>query len=128
MRGETAKPDEGGVVRLTGNDQMRFNATRIEVPAGKVKIELKNVGALPKEAMGHNLVVLKAGANPMGFAASAVGAKDAEYVPAGSADVLGHTHREAVGPIRRGQPALRRASGSWPCRGWPLGPAPPPRR
>src|SRR5262245_61753345 len=57
-----ATPDAEGVVHITGSDQMRYSATRIEVKAGqKVKIELKNAGSLPKDVMGHNLIVLKPG-------------------------------------------------------------------
>ena len=83
----TLTPDAEGVVRLAGNDQMRFNAARIEVKAGqKVKIELKNVGSLPKEAMGHNVVVLKAGTDYMAFAMKGIAAKDTDYVAADSLD------------------------------------------
>jgi azurin len=91
-------PDAEGVVRLTGSDQMRFNAARIEVKAGeKVRIELKNVGTLPKDAMGHNLVVLKQGIDPMAFAMKGVGAKDNGYMPPDSqAQVIAHT--KLLGP------------------------------
>jgi azurin len=89
---EPAKPDADGVVHLTGSDQMRFSTTRIEVKAGsKVKIELKNVGALPKEVMGHDLVVLKPGTDVTGFAAKAMGAKATDYIPAGAAEILANT-------------------------------------
>lgn len=88
-----AAPDAEGVVRLTANDQMRFSANRIEVKAGeKIKIELHNVGVLPKEAMGHNLVVLKPDLQPSAYAAKAMNAKATDYVPAeAAADVVGHT-------------------------------------
>ncbi len=93
-----ATPDPEGVVRLTSNDQMRFSATRIEVKAGdKIKIELRNVGALPKEAMGHNLIVLKPGTDTSAFAAKAMTAKATDYAPADAADqMLGHT--KLLGP------------------------------
>jgi azurin len=91
-------PDAEGVVRLTANDQMRFSATRIEVKAGSpIKIELSNIGTLPKEAMGHNLIVLKPGVVPAAFAAKAINAKPTDYVPADSAaEVVGHT--KLLGP------------------------------
>jgi azurin len=92
-----ATPDAEGIVRLTANDQMRFSATRIEVKAGeKVRIELKNVGVLPKEAMGHNLIVLKPGSEATPFAAKAMAAKVTDYVPADATEVLGHT--KLLGP------------------------------
>ena len=92
------KPEADGVVRMTANDQMRFSATRIEVKAGeKIKIELSNIGTLPKEAMGHNLVVLKPGIAPSAFAAKAMTAKATDYIPADSAaEVVGHT--KVLGP------------------------------
>jgi azurin len=95
---EPARPDAEGIVRVTASDQMRFSTNRIEVPAGKkVKIELKNVGALPKEAMGHDLVVLKAGIDPMAFGAKAVTAKATDYIPTDAADqMLAHT--KLLGP------------------------------
>jgi azurin len=91
-----AKPEADGVTRLQGNDQMRFSATRIEAPAGKIKIELKNVGALPKEAMGHNLVILKPGSDPMAFALKGVAAKATDYVIPGSPELIAQT--KLLGP------------------------------
>ena len=47
-------------VTITGNDTMQFDIKNFEVKPGvKVKLTLKNVGQVPKIAMGHNLVVLK---------------------------------------------------------------------
>lgn len=91
-------PDAEGIVRITANDQMRFSATRIEVKAGeKIRIELHNAGTLPKEAMGHNLIVLKTGVVPSAYAAKAMLAKATDYVPAeAAADVIGHT--KLLGP------------------------------
>jgi azurin len=94
----TLTPDAEGVVRVTGNDQMRFNGARIEVKAGqKIKVELKNVGTLPKEAMGHNFVVLKPGVDAMAFAMKGIAAKDTEYIAAEAKDqVIAHT--KLLGP------------------------------
>lgn len=91
-------PDEAGVVHVTGSDQMRFSAGRINVKAGgTISIELKNAGTLPKEAMGHNLVVLKPGTDPMAFAMKAVSAKATDYMPADASDqVIAHT--KLLGP------------------------------
>ena len=91
-------PDEAGVVHLTASDQMRYSAGRINVKAGQpVTIELKNIGTLAKEAMGHNLVVLKPGTDPMSFAMKAVSAKATDYMPADAADqVVAHT--KLLGP------------------------------
>jgi azurin len=107
-----AKPDADGIVRLTGNDQMRFSTTRIEAPAGKIKIELKNVGALPKEVMGHNLSVLKPGSDPVAFAAKAMPAKATDYMPADKPEVLAFT--KLLGPGESDTIELELTAGTYP--------------
>lgn len=80
---------EGDVamVALEGTDQMKFNTKLIEVPAGsKVKLTLKHTGKLPAAAMGHNFVLLEAGADGAKFATAAVKAKDNDYIPADMTD------------------------------------------
>jgi azurin len=87
-----ATPDAQGVVHLTGNDQMRFSTNRIEVKAGaKIKIELKNAGALPKDVMGHNLIVLKPGSDVNAFAARGITLKASDYIPPNAPEVIAHT-------------------------------------
>lgn len=110
-----ATPDAEGIVRLSSSDQMRFSATRIEVKAGeKIRIELHNAGTLPKEAMGHNLIVLKPGLVPSAFAAKAMTAKATDYVPADSAaEVIGHT--KLLGPGEKAMLELEPlAAGTYP--------------
>jgi azurin len=94
----TVAPDESGVVHVTASDQMRFSAGKITVKAGQpITIELKNIGTLSKEAMGHNLVVLKAGNDPTAFAMKAVAAKATDYVPSEAQDqIIAHT--KLLGP------------------------------
>ena len=66
------KPQE---VVITGNDTMQFDVKNFEEKAGaKVKLTLKNVGKIPKIAMGHNLVVLKKGITAVAFGQKALGA------------------------------------------------------
>lgn len=49
-------------VTIEGNDQMKFDKTEFSVKEGQtVAVTFKNVGVLPKAAMGHNLVILKPG-------------------------------------------------------------------
>lgn len=86
------------VIEITANDSMKFNLTRFEVAAGQeVKITLTNLGTMPKQAMGHNLVVLKKGADVKGYADAAVMAAATEYIPAAKADqVIAHT--KLLGP------------------------------
>ena len=62
-------------VVISGNDTMQFDVKSFEVKAGsKVKLTLKNVGQIPKIAMGHNLVVLKKGITAVAFGQKALGA------------------------------------------------------
>jgi azurin len=108
-------PDAEGIVRIIANDQMRFSATRIEVKAGgTIKIELTNGGTLPKEAMGHNFIVLKPGLVPAELAAKAMSAKATDYVPAEAAgDILGHT--KVLGPGEKEMLTLEGlAAGTYP--------------
>jgi azurin len=70
------------VIEVTGNDTMKFSVTAIDAKAGEtIKITLTNAGALPKEAMGHNLVVLKPGTDAAAFATAAMAAKATDYIP-----------------------------------------------
>ena len=62
---------------------MKFSVTTIEAKAGEdLKVILTNAGTLPKEAMGHNWVLLTADADAAAFVAAAMTAKDTDYVPA----------------------------------------------
>ncbi len=91
---EEAPEKEDGVteILLTGNDQMRFNLTEIKVDAGdKVKLTLKHTGKLGVEVMGHNFVLLKPDVDRNEFAKTAVDAKDNDYIPENSSDVIVHT-------------------------------------
>ena len=48
-------------ITITGNDKMQFDIKEFTVkPGEKVELTFKNVGELPKLAMGHNLVILRA--------------------------------------------------------------------
>jgi azurin len=81
------------VVEITGNDQMKFSLATIEAKAGEeIKLVLTNAGTLPKEAMGHNWVLLQANVDAMAFAMAAASARDTDYIPAGMKDkVIAHT-------------------------------------
>ncbi len=75
------------VITIEGNDAMKFNITRIEAKPGEaLKIVFKNVGTLPKEAMGHNWVLLAKGTDVMAFSTAAMQARATEYIPAALAN------------------------------------------
>lgn len=86
---------------ITANDSMKFNVTKFEVAAGEeITIVLSNVGTMPKQAMGHNLVLLKKDVNAQAYASAALKAASTEYVPAALADqVIGHT--KLLGPKQK---------------------------
>ena len=47
------------LIQISGNDMMRYSKNKFTVGAGqKVKLEFKNIGKLPKAAMGHNLSLI----------------------------------------------------------------------
>ena len=70
-----AKEKGPQAVVISGNDTMQFDVKSFEVKAGsKVKLTLKNVGKIPKIAMGHNLVILKKGVTAVAFGQKALGA------------------------------------------------------
>ncbi len=108
----TATPDAQGVVHLTANDQMRYSATRIEVKAGKFKVELKNVGTLTKDVMGHDFVVLKPGNDVTAFAAKAMTAKATDYIPADASEMI--THSKLLGPGESDTVELDLTAGTYP--------------
>lgn len=81
------------VLVIEGNDQMQFNKSELRALAGKpITLTLKHVGKIPKEAMGHNLVILQEGTDEAAFAAKAINAKDTDYIPASEkASIIAHT-------------------------------------
>ncbi len=69
-------------VVVEGNDQMKFSVNKIEAVAGsELTIVLKNVGKMPKAAMGHNLVVLHKDVDAQAFAQAAAASPTTEYIP-----------------------------------------------
>ncbi|MCB9291447.1 MAG: azurin [Lewinellaceae bacterium] len=79
-------------IHLTGDDMMKYNLNRIEVKEGqKIKLTLTHVGKMPKEAMGHNFVLLQPGVEPASFAAEAARFKDNDYIPESGEGFIVHT-------------------------------------
>lgn len=81
------------VLLIEGNDQMQFSTNELKAVAGKqIKLTLKHVGKIPKEAMGHNLVILQEGTDQSAFALKANEAKATDYIPESEkASVIAHT-------------------------------------
>lgn len=78
---------EAKAIEVTANDQMKFSVTAIEGAVGQeLAITLKNIGKIPKAAMGHNLVILKPGTDVTAFATAALTHADKGYLPPEFAD------------------------------------------
>ena len=96
-----AKPAAAGAARtvaVTGGDDMKFSVTEIAAKRGEtIKIQLKNVGTLPKMAMAHNVVVLKPTTNIAEFSQAGAMARDTNFIPpAMKGEVVAST--ELAGP------------------------------
>lgn len=89
-----AAPADGvRTVAITADDAMKFSVTEIHARSGeKLRVALTNQGRMPKQAMGHNWVLLtpRDDAAVLAFAASAA-AKMPDYLPDDKSTVLAHT-------------------------------------
>tara|TARA_B100000809_G_scaffold88156_1_gene86535 strand:+ start:187 stop:696 length:510 start_codon:yes stop_codon:yes gene_type:complete len=80
------------IIEITGNDTMQFNKKKIKVKAGqKIKLTLTHIGNLDINVMGHNFVLLKKNVDLADFAFKAMTAKENQYIPTNSKDVIAHT-------------------------------------
>lgn len=81
-------------VSIKAYDTMKFSVTKIEAkPGEKVTVELTNEGSLPKETMGHNWILLKAGSSAAAYANAAMKARAQDYQPPSLAsEVLASIH------------------------------------
>lgn len=98
------------IVRITGDDTMKFNMTAIEAAPGEsLRVVMKNVGRLPKQSMSHNFVLLKpmsdADLNAFGMAASMAAPT---YLPKDLSAVIAHT--KMLGPGESDQIDLKAPS------------------
>ena len=98
-----AAPAGPRTIAIQANDTMKYDVTRIEAaPGEELKVVLTNAGTLPKEAMGHNWVLLKAGVDAQAFAIAATTAKDTGYIPPALKDQV-IVHIEQLGPKQSGE-------------------------
>jgi azurin len=78
---------------ITGNDQMQYDKQALAAPASckQITVTLHHSGKLPREAMGHNWVLVNA-ADLAAVAQAGMGAGLAnDYVAAADKRVLAHT-------------------------------------
>ncbi len=91
----TADKNKPTEIVITGNDKMQFDVKTFEVKTGdSIRVVFKNVGKMPKIAMGHNLVILKKGITAIAFGQKslAAGANASNALPDSvKSDVLAST-------------------------------------
>lgn len=69
-------------VKITGSDQMGYDVTAFDVkPGQRVSLTFTNIGKLPKEAMGHDLMILDKNTDVAKFAEAAAAHKETGYEP-----------------------------------------------
>jgi len=85
-------------LELEGNDLMKYSKALFRVKAGEtVKLTFKNVGEMPKESMGHNVVILQPDTDIPAFGGEAIKAADTDYIPITFASsIIAHT--KLLGP------------------------------
>jgi azurin len=94
----------GRAVEITTSDTMKFSVTEVAAKPGEtLTVTLVNLGTTPKFSMGHNWVLLQAGADAQAFVVAAAEAVTTDYVPAtekakilASTKLLGPKERDAV--------------------------------
>jgi azurin len=89
MSGTAGKGVMPRVITLNATDAMRFEPAAIDAKAGeRLRVVLKPTSAMPKMAMAHNFVVLKAGAPEGPFVDASAAAAPTYIAPALKAQVL----------------------------------------
>lgn len=69
-------------IRAGVGNAMKFDVTSITAAPGEsLKVVLTNASTLPKEAMGHNWILLVADTDPVAFAAAAAHEGENGYIP-----------------------------------------------
>jgi len=78
---------------------MKWDMPTIQAkPGEQLHVVLKSVGAMPKAAMAHNFVLLKAGVNPQDVATAAMAARETDFIPANMSDkIIAHTGLAGAG-------------------------------
>ncbi len=90
-------------IEITGGDNMKYSITAMEAKPGEdIKVILTNVGTQPKEVMGHDWVLLKAGVDAAQFDAAALNSKDTGYIPAALSDEI-IAKIDLLGPRKSGE-------------------------
>jgi len=92
MHADAAAADQCKL-EITGNDMMQYDKKELDVPADctQVTVTLHHSGKLPKQAMGHNWVLVNASDLTAVANAGMSAGLESDYVPSGDKRVLAHT-------------------------------------
>lgn len=72
---------EDGTITITGDDRMQFSVTEFTVPAGtELTVVFQNIGRMPKNMMGHNLLFLTRDADRLAFAKASADHPSNQYI------------------------------------------------
>jgi len=81
--------DPPRTIDITGGDDMKFSVTTIRARAGEpLRLRLVSKGTIPKIAMAHNVVVLKAGTNVAKFIADGAPSRATDFIPPAMKDAV----------------------------------------
>jgi azurin len=85
--------DDPCKLEISGNDLMQYDKTELSAPATckEITVTLHHTGKLPKEAMGHNWVLVNAADLVAVANAGLTAGLPNNYVPPGDKRVLAHT-------------------------------------
>lgn len=103
-------------IAITANDSMQYNLKEITAQPGEViRLKLSHIGKMPKAAMGHNWVLLKA-MTPAELNATAIAcAKNTPlYLPKDMSVVLAHTKLLGGGESDTIEVTVPAAAGEYP--------------
>lgn len=88
---EVAKEDTIKIT-LNSNDKMQYDLSEIDVYEGQtVVLTLNHTGTMPKDAMGHNFVLLKKDTDMAKFGEEAAKFQKEGYMPTDQSNIIAHT-------------------------------------
>ena len=74
--------DPPRIIDITGGDDMKFSVTTIQARAGEsLRLRFVSKGTIPKIAMAHNVVVLKAGTDVAKFINDGAPSRVTDFIP-----------------------------------------------
>ncbi|MFN7942403.1 MAG: plastocyanin/azurin family copper-binding protein [Thermoanaerobaculia bacterium] len=77
------------ILKIKATDDMKYSVNHIDAKPGEdLKVLLSGEGAMAKDQMAHNFILLAAGTDPVAFVTAASMARATGYVPANMKDKI----------------------------------------